>query len=166
MNTNWVTKYFPETKKIEAAYKEYRDFVEKAFYPHCDPLSEARKGFFLGSDQFMQSIVTQYLPKKKNDLRDISGLRDLKKDVVFPFVARSVGSVALPPKDKDKILAYLLKKYSPLSLDEIGGRLAKPRGFYAVSKICIRLESDRGSNARLDKTLSALEKSIMSNVQT
>jgi len=165
LDTTWIRKCFQDAPAQKDAAEQYKKYIDSDKDMRWNPVESLKKGTLLGDDRFCQAIIENYLPKKK-DGQGISNLRSLQKTQDLAKYRNLIIPHQVSEGMRDKLLAHLLRKFTPLSLREIGEQLNPGRKLDAVSKMIQRFHRERFMNKSLNRLTSDLEKEIMSNVQT
>jgi REP element-mobilizing transposase RayT len=127
-----------------------------------DPFATAEGGTLLGSDDFRHWVKRRLLPRKRDSA--IARLRQLQKPQDVGAIGKAVSSLTADSRLRRKLLVYALRKFTPLTLREVGQRVGgmKP---VAVSQLVRRLDDQGGQPGALGPLLRRLGKMIMSHVK-
>ena len=144
LDVSFILNKFADDKK--EARKQYMQYVmENANLKN--PLEESYKNIALGSEKFIEKIKEKISKLSSN--REISHIKDgnlLSKECVIDAVSTQLGidESIIFKKSKGniyrKLALYLLKKYTPLSLKEIGELFSMD--YSAVSQAVKRFEKE------------------------
>ena len=139
--------------------KDYKSFVEEGLSKEMvNPLKGVTAGLILGSHGFVQEIKDKYLDRSKKS-RDLPSLRELKKDYASAedIISFLQDEDALTERECLKIMAYLLRKHTGETLEEISRRLSNRMSAAAISQSFSRLEKKRGRDRNLNKKLEVIK---------
>lgn len=161
LRIEFILGYF--SNKKDNGQKAFKKFVEEGLSRKiANPFKEVVAGLILGSQDFVHKIKNKYLDTKKKS-RDLPSLRKLKKKSISP---KSIAILIekdydLKEKDSLKITAYLLRKHSGYTLEEISRVLNSRMSAAAISQCCLRLEEKRQDDKYLDKKLKLFEDMLL-----
>ncbi len=138
--------------------KEFKKFTIDGLESSWDPLESSGKGPVWGTEEFIEKIRSKFVKKEKDSA--LTGLRELKKDERVKAVDDCVRKLKCEEDLKRKLRIYGLKKFTALSLKEVGERVGgmKP---VAVSQAMRRFEMA----ARQDKFIASFVEKLVSNVK-
>jgi len=135
----------------------FRQFTLDGLSDSWEPLKEAKGGSLLGREAFLDEIKNKWVPKKKDS--SISRLKELQRPRDIEHIEAAISKLGHDPKLNKKLLVYLLKKFTPFSLKEIGEKIGSlsPSGLCQVVR---RLEQAKSEDKRLRGLIKKLEISI------
>jgi len=111
----------------------------------------------IGGEKFFKKIRDKYLLDQRDT--ELSELREIKRTVDVAKIERWVELLDLNAKVKRKCFAYILKRYTPLKLNEIAEKIGGV-SYSGVSQLVRRLEQERLNDKRLAKELACLEQKM------
>ena len=164
LDASFILNKFADDKK--QAQKQYMQYVMRNTNLK-NPLEKSYKNIALGSEKFIEEIKEKISKLSSN--REINHIKDenlLSKECVIDAVSTQLGidEGIIFKKSKGniyrKLALYLLKKYTPLSLKEIGELFSMD--YSAVSQAVKRFEKeirkDRMTQEMVEKTTKELER--------
>ena len=96
----------------------------------------------------------------------IPKLRAVQNSLTPEEITDKIDSLKLDDKLKQKLKVYALKKYSPLTLKQIGERINNLH-YSAISQIVIRLQAKVKDNKKLSQMVNKVDELCkMSKIQT
>jgi len=152
LNTNWLLSQYAKSK--HKAVKELKKHTLEAEGQDWTPEKETFKNLILGASGFIEGIQETYLQGKENF--EIPQLKAVQKVLSAQEIADKINNLKLDIKYKDKLIVYALKKYSPLTLKEIGEKFDNLH-YSAVAQILIRLQRKLASDKRLAKAVDEVD---------
>ncbi|MBI4056913.1 MAG: transposase, partial [Elusimicrobia bacterium] len=132
----------------------FHQFTLQGLGDKWDPSKEARGGSVLGKNDFIRWVREKMIPSKRD--RSISRLRELQKPTEISHIEKRIEALSTDPKIKKKLLIYCLKKYTPLSLKEIGEKVGGLSDT-AVCQTVRRLEEGAQTSPHLLSLIDKLE---------
>lgn len=158
---DFILSFF--SKKESQARVAYRNFIEDELEEKViNPFKKIKAGIILGENEFVENIKEKYIDMKK-EVRDLPSLRILKENYILPKkiieVANKVDS--LSPKEREKIIIYLLRRYSSYTLNEISKEFFKEKNVSAISETYRRLDRKRKNDRSVDKKLKIIENRLL-----
>lgn len=148
LTKGWLLGQFHKSQK--RAIKEFKIFTSQPLGKDWSPEKEAYKGIILGSSSFISQIQDTYLSGKSDP--EIPQLKVAKKQRTPEDIEEMVNKLKLNSKVRDKFLIYSLKKYSQLTLKEIGERMAGLH-YSSISQIVRRLQNEVKTNKHLKQII-------------
>lgn len=136
-------------KSVKKARKAFKLFTLRDMGDDWSPEKETYKGIILGGSDFISQIQDAYLAGKSDP--EIPKLKLAQKQLSPGRIKELISSLKVDEKKANKLFIFALKKYSSLTLNEIG-ELAGGLTYMAVSKVAKRIEDKSQS----DKNLRAL----------
>jgi REP element-mobilizing transposase RayT len=163
----WVLSQFGRDK--EEARKGYKKFVEQGLHGKVeDPFKEVYGQVVLGGEEFKTKIrglirgrpISQEIVERKR-FKEGPSAEDVVRKVARAFGIRDEVIVGKGERGNmaRKIAIYLVKRWSGLSNEEIGGMFGKIH-YSAVSKGSARLEMEMARDKRLAKLIGELESQV------
>ena len=147
-------------------YRGYREYVERAETEELEsPFKRVIASTFLGSEEFINWIRTEYLEKKEIDRRNIPSIKKVLKGPSLEEIERAV--VKVMGKNHTlykKMCIYLSHQYSGMRLDEIGTYFGLKGS--AVSQLSRRFKETTRGDKEAGGILSKIEKEVLLNVET
>lgn len=137
LETGWLLKQV-------GGRKEFERFTLNGSKDFWDPLASSGRGPVLGSEGFVEKIKA-HLGKREKD-SSLTGLRELKKDERVKEVERCIKGFECDERVRNKLLLYALRRYTGLSLKEVGGKVGgmKPIAVsQAVRRIALEGQRDK-----------------------
>ena len=138
-------------------YRGYREYVERGETKELEsPFKRVIASTFLGSEEFINSIKTKYLEKKRIDKRNIPSIKKVLRGPSFEDIEKAV--VKVLGKDATlykKICIYLSHQYSGMRLDEIGAHFGMKGG--AISQLSRRLKEVIRGDKELGEILGKIK---------
>ena len=153
LNTKWLLSQYAKSKG--KAVKELKKHTLKAGEEDWEPEKDTFKSLILGGSDFVSQIQAKFLQGKENF--EIPKLKAVQKVLSTQEIIGKVNRIKLDNKDKAKLIVYALKKYSPLTLKEIGGQFNNLH-YSAVAQIIIRLRKKLITNKELSKAVKEVDK--------
>jgi hypothetical protein len=145
-------------------YRRYREYVEGGETRELEsPFKRVIASTFLGSEEFINNIRTEYLEKKKIDERNIPAIKKVIRGPSFEDIEKGV--VKVIGKDHTlykKMCIYLSHQYSGMRLDEIGACFGMKGS--AVSQLSRRFKETIREDKELGGILSKIKKEVLLNV--
>ncbi len=160
LQTTWVLKQFHSSKR--KAIKELKAFTlqDEDWRPEDDTF----KGLILGNSDFVLQIQEAFLQGKTS--KEIPNLKAAQKTHTPEEIVAKVFSLKLQKKLQQKLIIYALKKYSPLTLKQIGEKMNNLH-YSAISQIVIRLQAKLKDDKKLNNIVNKVEVLCnMSKIQT
>jgi REP element-mobilizing transposase RayT len=158
LKTDWLLSQFSKSKtKARKAFKVFTNQKDEG--DSWSPEQEAYKGIILGSSDFVEQIQKEFLQGKTN--KEIPKLKAVQKTLAADEIENRVDTLKLSDKLKFKLKVYALKKYSPLTLKQIGDRTGGLH-YSAISQIFIRLNSKSKEDNEIKKLLAKID--VMCNL--
>lgn len=143
LETDWLLK------QIGNHRREFEKFTIAGLGESGSPLEAAGRGPVLGSEDFIKRIKRKFVRREPDS--SLTGLRELCKDERVEAVERCVGGMQCGPEVKKKLWMYGLRRYTGLSLKEIGEKFGG-MSVVAVSQAVRRFEMA----AQADKAIASL----------
>jgi len=147
-------------------YRGYREYVERIEAKKLgSPLKRVIASTFLGSEEFINSIRTEYLEKKKVDKRNIPAIKKVLRGPSLEEIEKAVLKVL--GKDHvlyKKVCIYLSHQHSGMRLEEIGAYFGMKSG--AVSQLSRRFEERIEGDKELRRVLDKIKEGGLLNVET
>jgi len=147
-------------------YRGYREYVERRETKELEsPFKRVIASTFLGSEEFVNWIRTEYLEKKEIDRRNIPSIKKVLKGPSLEEIERAV--VKVMGKNHTlykKMCIYLSHQYSGMRLDEIGTYFGMKGS--AVSQLSRRFKETTRGDKEAGGILSKIEKEVLLNVET
>jgi REP element-mobilizing transposase RayT len=153
LKTNWLLGQFNKSGK--KAIKAFKQFTIQDIDHDWSPEKETYKGLILGDSDFISQIQDTYIAGKSDP--EIPKLKFAQKQLSPEELWKLIASLKIDGKTANKLFIFVLKKYSSLTLNEIGAA-AGGLTYMAVSKIAKRLEV----NSSINKNLKALIRKVAS----
>ena len=164
LDVSFILSKFADDKK--QAQKQYMQHVMRNINLK-NPLEKSYKNIALGSEKFIEEIKEKIFKLSSN--REINYIKDenlLSKECVIDAISTQLGidkSIIFKKSRGNiyrKLALYFLKKYTPLSLKEIGELFSMD--YSAVSQAVKRFEKeirkDRMTQEMVEKTTKELER--------
>jgi REP element-mobilizing transposase RayT len=146
-------------------YRRYREYVEREVGKELEnPLKRVIASTFLGREEFINDIRTEYLEKKKLDKRNIPAIKKVLKGPPPEEIEKAV--VKVLGKNHTlyrKMCIYLSHRHGGMRLDEIGAYFGMKGN--AVSQLSRRFEETLKGDKELRGILSKIKEEL-SNVET
>jgi len=117
--TTFILSQYHKSKK--RAVKEFKAFTLQTEPEPWKPETDTFKALIMGDSDFVTNIQDQYISKKVDS--EISGLENAKKQITSVQIEAEIAKLKLNNKLSKKLNLYALKKYSQLSLRDIGQRI-------------------------------------------
>lgn len=158
------SRIFLETKWLLSQIGNRRDFHRftlEGLKSSWEPLKEAKHQSILGEEPFLEKIKRERIPAKKDPT--VSRLREFQKPTDTKPVQQRIQDLTTDNALSAKLFVYHLKKYTPMSLKEIG-KVAGNLSPSAVCQVVSRLQSEGKRSDRIRMLLSKID--TMSNVKT
>jgi hypothetical protein len=147
-------------------FRGYREYVERGETKELrDPFKSVIASTFLGGEDFINRIRTQYLEKRKIDKRNIPAIKRILKRPSFEDIEKVV--VKRLGRNHSlfrKVCIYLSHRHSGLGLDEIGAYFEMKGS--AISQLSRRFEGAIKGDKKLEGTLIEIRKESLLNVET
>ncbi len=151
LETDWLLGQMSRQRR--QARVLFERFTLAGLKERWEPLEQVKGGSILGGKDFCQ-WVHEVLRKKAPD-PEISGMRDLSKVVKVEDLIRVAQQMTKEESLRRKLTLYTLRRYSPMSLNEIGERMGGLR-YQAVSQSVRRLEETAKRNSHLRRLLETI----------
>lgn len=162
MQTDWLLNQFHLSKK--KAIRALKAFTLQAADEDWKPETNTFKGLILGGSDFVSRIQETFLQGKSN--HEIPKLKAVQRMFTPEEITAKINSLNFDNKLRNKLLIYALKKYSTLTLKEIGERISNLH-YSAVSQIVIRLQSRLNDDKKLRQAVNKVDELCkMSKIQT
>ncbi|MFQ5847626.1 MAG: transposase [Candidatus Methylomirabilales bacterium] len=143
------------------ARRALRRFTMAGLQDSWDPFRAAEGGVLLGDDRFVAWVRRRFLPRRRDGA--ISQLRQLQRPRDLSHIEKAVARLAPDPRLRRKVLVYALRRFTPLTLREVGDRVGGMRAV-TVSQVVRRLAHEGSRPGRIASLLQRLERR-MSNVK-
>ncbi len=153
LNTKWVLSQYAKSKG--KAVKELKKHTLEAQEEDWEPEKDTFKSLILGGSDFVNQIQEEFLQGKENF--EIPKLKAVQKVLSAHEIIAKIDRLKLGENDKTKIIVYALKRYSPLTLKEIGEQFNNLH-YSAVAQILIRLQKKLSTDKQLAKTVIEVDK--------
>jgi len=161
LETKFILSYFAneEYRKREALKKFTEEGLSKQIN---NPCKEVVAGLILGSNSFVQKIKDEYINHSAKS-RDLPSLRGLKKSRISSerIVNILKKEDSLTEQECLKFSAYLLRKYTGDTLEEIAEKLDCRMSAAATSLSCRRLAKKRQEDKEINKKLEDIEDKLL-----
>ncbi len=144
LKTNWLLGQF--NKSAKKARKAFKQFTLQDMDQDWSPEKEVYKGFILGDSDFISQIQDTYLVGKSDP--EIPKLKVAQKQLLPEELWKLISSFKIDEKTANKLFIFALKKYSSLTLNEIGV-VAGGLTYMAISKIAQRMEEKTNGDKKL-----------------
>jgi hypothetical protein len=147
-------------------YRRYREYVERGVGKELEnPFKRVVASTFLGSEEFINNIRTEYLEKKRLDKRNVPAI----KQVLRGPSAEEIEKTIVKELGKDhslykKMCIYLSHRHSGMRLEEIGAYFGMKGG--AVSQLSRRFEERIKGDGKLKGLLDQITREGLLNVET
>jgi REP element-mobilizing transposase RayT len=151
LKTNFLLGQF--SSSVKKARKGFKEFTLQDMEDGWSPEKEAYKGLILGGSDFISRIQDAHLAGKSDP--EIPKLKAAQKQLLPEQIHKFVAALTKDKNIANKLFIFALKKYSSLTLNEIGAT-AGGLSYMAVSKIAKRIED----KSKKDKTLKTLIEKI------
>jgi len=162
MSTELILGYFDNDKSI--AQQKYIEYINEQADLRKDPFKKLKAGVILGSEPYMKWLRENIKYDKRIDVK-ISFSKEQRKARLTEKKIRNIISMETGLNDnfKKKILIYLLRENTPLSLKQIGKKFGIKES--AVNMIVKRFLDKVDKNKELkDKVDILIEKIKVCNV--
>lgn len=143
------------------ARRALRHFTIAGLPDSWEPFAAAEGGILLGSARFVEWVKRRFLPRGRDGA--ISQLRQLQKPRDLTQIERAVAGLTPDPRLQRKLLVYALRRFTPLTLREVGDRVGGMQAV-TVSQVVRRLAREGSQQGYIASLLQHLE-SKMSNVK-
>ena len=153
LNTKWVLSQYAKSKG--KAVKELKKHTLEAQEEDWEPEKDTFKSLILGGSDFVNQIQEEFLQGKENF--EIPKLKAVQKVLSAHEIIAKIDRLKLGEKHKTKLIVYALKRYSPLTLKEIGEQFNNLH-YSAVAQILIRLQKKLSTDKQLAKTVIEVDK--------
>jgi REP element-mobilizing transposase RayT len=153
LNTKWVLSQYAKSKG--KAVKELKKHTLEAQEEDWEPEKDTFKSLILGGSGFVNQIQEEFLQGKENF--EIPKLKAVQKVLSAHEIIAKIDRLKLGEKHKTKLIVYALKRYSPLTLKEIGEQFNNLH-YSAVAQILIRLQKKLSTDKQLAKTVIEVDK--------
>jgi hypothetical protein len=137
------------------AVKELKKHTLEAQEEDWEPEKDTFKSLILGGSGFVNQIQEEFLQGKENF--EIPKLKAVQKVLSAHEIIAKIDRLKLGEKHKTKLIVYALKRYSPLTLKEIGEQFNNLH-YSAVAQILIRLQKKLSTDKQLTKTVIEVDK--------
>lgn len=138
-----------------------RRFTLAGLQDPWEPFGAAEGGVLLGTDRFVAWAKRRFLPRRRDGA--ISQLRQLQKPRDLTPLRETVARITPDPRLRRKLLAYALRRFTPLTLREVGERVGGMQAV-TVSQVVRRLAQQGRQPGPIATLLQQLEQK-MSNVK-
>ncbi len=160
---------FQETKWLLGQLGRSRGEARQAFHRFTtaglqdswEPFAAAEGGILLGSDRFVDWVKRRFLPRRRDGA--ISQLRHLQKPRDVTRIEEAVARLTTDPRLRRKLLVYALRRFTPLTLREVGDRVGGMQAV-TVSQVVRRLAHQGNRPGHIAALLQHLERKV-SNVK-
>jgi len=163
LDISWLLAQFHRSRK--RAITEFKKYTLGGIDHKWLPEEDIYKGTILGSEDFVSFIRDKFLDNRKAD-REVPLLQIIQKKVTPNDVEETLKKYRLNPKLENKLMIYALKKFTNLTLREIGRRTGKNHYSavtHAVNRLIVAAKKDRS----VYKLIQQIERDCkMSNVKT
>lgn len=147
-------------------YRRYREYVERGETNEQEsPFKRVIASTFLGSEEFINRIRTEYLERRKIDKRNVPAIKKVLRGPSLEDIEKAV--VKVLGKDHTlykKVCIYLSHRYSGMRLDEIGAYFGMKGS--AVSQLSGRFKETIKGDKELGRILIKIEEEGLLNVET
>lgn len=158
LDTGWALSQFNNKRTL------FKKFTYEGLSQDFDPQKKVKHGFLLGGADFIDEIKEKYLLGSKD--RELSKIRHCQKPTDISIYKKIIRKLT-PNKDyQTKMLAYLLKKYTSLTLKEIQGILGAKGGYSALSHLIHRWINIGQTSSSIKQLIERAEEEVMSHVKT
>ena len=157
--TTWLLRQLGRNRG--EARRAFRQFTMAALQDPWEPFAAAEGGVLLGSDRFVGWVKRRFLPRRRDGA--ISQLRQLQKPRDLTHLEAAVASVTTDPRLRRKLLVYALRRFTPLTLREVGDRVGGMQAV-TVSQVVRRLAQQGSRPGQIASLLQQLERKV-SNVK-
>ena len=148
MERDWLLSQFSESER--QARKLFERFTLQGVDKEWNPQQEA-KGFVLGGEEFSRWVREEWVRGKNKS--DVTGIKELEKKIIsVQERIERVNSLTDDRKLKRKLQIYVLRKYSPVSLREIGEQMGGMK-YQSVHLVIKRLEESAKRDRRIREFL-------------
>lgn len=160
LRTDWLLSQIGVATASQAggAGLAFQRFTEEGLSKEWDPWWEARGRVLLGGKNFLSRIREKYLPGKRD--RSISRLREMQRlegEADLPqSIQQMIEAMGESRKIRRQLLIYALRKYTPLTLKEVG-KIAGSMQEVAVSQSMRRLEEKRARDPHLRRWIEEID---------
>ena len=162
LNIKWLLSQYANSKN--KAIKEFKKHTFEFDGEEWEPEREVFKSLILGSSNFIKEIQENYLQGKKS--KEIPKLKAVQITLSPDIIESKVSSLGYENSLKTKLIVYALKKYSPLTLKEIGEKMGNLH-YSAISQIYIRLIAKSNKDKILKQAINKIDDLYkMSKIQT
>lgn len=148
-------------RSLGEARRALRRFTLEGLQDSWEPFEAAEGGILLGSASFVDWVKRRFLPRRRDGA--ISQLRQLQKPRDLTQIEKAVASLTPDPRLRRKLLVYALRRFTPLTLQEVGTRVGGLQAV-TVSQVTRRLAHEGSRPGHVASLLQHLE-SKMSNVK-
>jgi REP element-mobilizing transposase RayT len=148
-------------RSLGEARRALRSFTLAGLHDSWEPFGAAEGGVLLGSPRFVDWVKRRFLPKRRDGA--ISQLRQLQKPRDLTSIEGAVARVTPDPQLRRKLLVYALRRFTPLTLQEVGDRVGGMQPV-TVSQMVRRLALEGSQPGPIASLLQHLEHK-MSNVK-
>lgn len=149
--------------RISTARREFEKYTMSAVDANWKPSDHVQGRVVLGEASFFKKICKKYIKQAEDP--EISELREIKKTLDGEKIEKMIESANMAEREKRKCLVYLLKRHTPLTLNEIAVRVDGNVGYSGISKLVSRFEVELKNNSKLSAIVRELEEK-MSKVKT
>lgn len=146
---------------LHEARRALRHFTSAGLQDSWEPFAASESGIVLGGDRFVTWVTRRFLPKRRDGA--ISQLRQLQKPRDLTQIEKTVAGLTREPRLRRKLLVYALRRFTPLTLREVGDRVGGMQAV-TVSQVVRRLAREGSRQGPVASLLKHLE-SRMSNVK-
>jgi len=122
-----------------------------------DPFKAALGGYLLGSEKFIQKVKGEKVPLRREG--SISRLREVQKHQDVEGLRARIARITKDERLAERLLAYHLRKNTPMRLREIG-EVTGGAGIHAVCKKVFRFEKEAQERKDYRDAIRELEKTV------
>jgi REP element-mobilizing transposase RayT len=152
LETDWLLGQMSRQRR--QARVLFERFTLEGLKERWEPFDQVKGGSILGGKNFCQ-WVHEVLRKEEPD-PEISGIRGLSKAVKVEELIRLAQQMTKEESLRRKLTVYALRRYSPLSLNEIGEKVGGMK-YQAVSQSVRRLEETAQRDRHLENLLKMID---------
>jgi putative transposase len=157
MNTEMILGYFGKNRKM--AQKKYIEYVNEQFEKKNDPFKEIKANTFLGSDEYLKWLMDNAEERGwiKRPVTSISKLYNTER--IEQIIRDEVSKLQeLSNKQKRKILIYLLRNKTTMSLKELGEEFGAKQS--AIHMAVKRFENELEKNNELKEKIEKIKRKV------
>ncbi len=155
LTTQWLLSRVSANEK-EARRKLY-SFTVARIATEWDPFKEALGGYLLGTEEFIRKVKGEKVPLGRDG--SISRLREVQKHQDLGGLRARIARITKDGWLAERLLAYHLRKNTPMRLREIGEVLGGI-GIHAVCKKVSRFEKEAQGRKDYGAAIRELEKAL------